>query len=89
MRSELDETVGHQIENVVTRVNHETRSLQKELSEKIDKTQVELQAAEVSLGAQARKPQEDLATIRSNHLRHYNLIHIKVQATWPRHSSGG
>jgi hypothetical protein len=42
---------------------------------------VELQAVEVSLKAQARKLQEDLATTRSDHLRHYNLTHIKVQAT--------
>jgi hypothetical protein len=40
------------------RVNHETQSLQKELTEKIDKTQVKLQAVEVSLDAQARKLQE-------------------------------
>jgi hypothetical protein len=39
---------------------------------------VELQAVEVSLDTQARKLQEDLATIRSDHLRDYNLIHIKV-----------
>jgi hypothetical protein len=42
---------------------------------------VELQAAEVSLDTQARKLQVDLATIRSDHLKDYNLTHIKVQAT--------
>jgi hypothetical protein len=50
------------------------------LSEKIEKTLVELQTVGVSLGAQARKLQEDLATIRSNHLSDYDLTHIKVQA---------
>jgi hypothetical protein len=35
----------------MTRVKHETQSLRKELTEKIDKTQVELQAVEVSLDA--------------------------------------
>jgi hypothetical protein len=42
---------------------------------------LELQRIEVSLDAQARKLQEDLATIRSDHLRDYDLTHIKVQAT--------
>jgi hypothetical protein len=35
----------------------------------------------MSLDAQARKLQEDLATVRSDYLRDYNLTHIKVQAT--------
>jgi hypothetical protein len=37
------------IENVMTRVNHETQPPQKELTEKTDKKQVELRAAEVFL----------------------------------------
>jgi hypothetical protein len=35
----------------------------------------------MSLDVQARKLQEDQATVRSDHLRDYNLTHIKVQAT--------
>jgi hypothetical protein len=42
---------------------------------------MELQAVEVFLNTQARTLQEDLATIRFDHLRDYNLTHIKVQAT--------
>jgi ABC-type Zn2+ transport system substrate-binding protein/surface adhesin len=52
----------------------------KELTERIGKTQVELQTVKVSLDAQARELQEDLATIRSDHLRDYDLTHIKLQA---------
>jgi hypothetical protein len=51
MRLELEETIRYRIENVMTRVNQETQSLQKELTEKIDKRQVELQAVDVSLDA--------------------------------------
>jgi hypothetical protein len=42
---------------------------------------VELQAVQVSHEAQAKKLQEDIATIRSDHLKDSNLTHIKVQAT--------
>jgi hypothetical protein len=38
-------------------------------------------AGEVSLDAEARKRQEALAAIRSDHLINYSLTHIKVQAT--------
>jgi predicted component of type VI protein secretion system len=79
MRSELDETIQHQIKNIMTHVNCKTQSLQKELTKKIEKTQVELQAVEVFLNTQARKLEEDLATIRSSHPRNYNFTHIKVQ----------
>jgi hypothetical protein len=51
----------------MTRVNHETQSLQKELREKLEKTQVELQTVEVSLDPQTRKFREDIAIIRSDH----------------------
>jgi uncharacterized secreted protein with C-terminal beta-propeller domain len=44
IRSELEENIQHRIENVMTRVNHLTRSLQKEMTERIEKTQVDLQA---------------------------------------------
>jgi hypothetical protein len=48
MQSELDETIRHRIENVITCLT--TRySLQKELTEKIDKTQVELKGTKTTL----------------------------------------
>jgi hypothetical protein len=64
----------------MTCINHKTQSFHKELSERIKITQVELWTVEVSLDTQARKLQKDLATIRYNHLRDYNLTHIKAQA---------
>lgn len=42
---------------------------------------MDLQAVEVSLDVQVGKLQEDLATIRSDHLRDYSFTHIKAQAT--------
>jgi hypothetical protein len=81
IRSELDETIQHRIENVMTQVNYKTQSLQKELRENLKKTQVKLQTVEVSLDAQARKFQEDLATIKSNHLKDYDLTNTTVHTT--------
>jgi hypothetical protein len=76
------EAAIHSIRSELEDVNHWTQSLQKELTEKIDKTQVELQEVEVSLSAQERKLQDDLATIRSDHLRDYDLTHVMIQATF-------
>jgi hypothetical protein len=45
MRSELDETIRHRIEKAITNVSRETYKLQTELTERIERTQVELQAA--------------------------------------------
>jgi hypothetical protein len=42
IRSELEKTIQHQIENVMMRVKHVTQSLQKEVTERIEKTQVDL-----------------------------------------------
>jgi predicted component of viral defense system (DUF524 family) len=80
IRSELDEKIQHCIEKVMMCVNHKTQNFHKELNERIEITQVELWSVEVSLDTQARKLQEDLATIGYDHLRDYNLTHIKVQA---------
>jgi hypothetical protein len=41
------------------------------------KTQAELQT-EMSLDPQARKLREDIATIRSDYLRDYDLTHVMV-----------
>jgi hypothetical protein len=46
------------------------------LTETIEKTHAELQIAEASLDARARKLQEDLAKIKSEHCRDYNFTHV-------------
>jgi hypothetical protein len=48
VRSELDETIRHRIERAITNVSRETHKLQTELSDRTERTQVELQTAEVS-----------------------------------------
>jgi hypothetical protein len=53
----------------------------KELTERIEKSQAKLQTVEVSLDAQARKFREDSATIRSDHLKDYDLTNTTVHAT--------
>jgi hypothetical protein len=57
IRSELGETSQHLIKNIMTCVNHVTKSLQKEMTERIEKTRVELQAVEMSrhMGQEGRR----------------------------------
>jgi hypothetical protein len=64
-------------------VNKKTQDLHKELTDKIErKTQVELQTVEVSPNKQTRKLRKDLAAIRSDYLRDYDLTYVMVQATF-------
>lgn len=62
-------------------VNQKTQTLHKELSDKIEKAQAELQT-EMSLDQQTRELWEDLDIIRSNYLRDYGSTHIIAQATF-------
>jgi hypothetical protein len=70
-RSKGNERRMHSIRSELEDVNYKTQNLLRNWPTQL-KPQVELQA---------RKLQTDLATIRSGHLRDYNLIHIKVQTT--------
>jgi tellurite resistance protein len=60
MRSELNETIQHRIENIFAIFEHDKRVLQSELNERIEKIKEKLQTAEVFLCAQTTKLQEDL-----------------------------
>jgi hypothetical protein len=48
IRPELEETIRDRVEDVLLCVNRKTQSLQKELTEKIDETQMDLQAVKAS-----------------------------------------
>jgi hypothetical protein len=65
-RSELDETIRQRIEIPMTNTSRETHNFQTELTERIEKTQVELQAVELSLDPQAKKLQENLEVISTD-----------------------
>jgi hypothetical protein len=58
IRSELEETIKHSVEDVLLCVDQETQSLRKELTEKTDETQVDLQAVKVSLDTLMKSLQE-------------------------------
>jgi hypothetical protein len=79
--SEL-ETIQHEMKGVMSYVDQKTQNLCRELTETIEKSQAELQTVEVSLDAQARRLQEDLAKIRSEHLRDYDFTHVTLQTTF-------
>jgi chromosome segregation ATPase len=60
MRSELDETIQHRIENIFHIFEHDRRILQTELTKRINKIEEKLQTAELSLCARTTKLLEDL-----------------------------
>jgi hypothetical protein len=43
IRSELEETIKHRVEDVLSYVDQKTQGLRKDLSEKIDETELDLQ----------------------------------------------
>jgi 2-hydroxy-3-keto-5-methylthiopentenyl-1-phosphate phosphatase len=49
IRSKLEENIKQQLEDAVSCVNQKTQGLHKELTEKIDETQVDLQAIRSSV----------------------------------------
>jgi hypothetical protein len=49
IRSELEETIKHEMEDILSYVNLQTQGFCKELIEKIDKTQVDLQTVKMPL----------------------------------------
>jgi translation initiation factor 2 alpha subunit (eIF-2alpha) len=81
MRSELDEIIRQRVENVMTSVNRETKEIQKRLTERIENTQVELQAAEVSVDTQARKLQENLEDIRADFITNLAMDDLGANVT--------
>jgi hypothetical protein len=64
IRSELEETIKHSAEDVLLCVDQKTQGLCKELAEKIEDTQVDLQAVKVSLNTQMKSLQETVADKR-------------------------
>jgi iron-sulfur cluster repair protein YtfE (RIC family) len=80
MRSELDETIRHRIEKAMTNVSRETHKNSKtELTERIEKTHVELQTAEVSLNAWTRKLQEDLTETKNKSQARLEAVETRTE----------
>jgi hypothetical protein len=65
----------------MTCLNHETQSFQKELAEKIDKTQVELKAMKTTLDTRTENFQETLEDIRDDFITDLALIDLAAKAT--------
>jgi flagellar biosynthesis chaperone FliJ len=60
IRTELEETIKHQVEDILSYVDQKSQGLFKELTEKIDETQVNLQTIRTSVDMQRSswKPQQ-------------------------------
>jgi hypothetical protein len=67
IRSELLETVIHQVENSLACVNQRTQGLGKELNEKIDETQVDLQLVMTSIDTSTRRLKGEVTDTKDCH----------------------
>jgi hypothetical protein len=77
IRADVEKTIRQRMENVMTCINLEKQNLHKELTEKIEKAHVELQAVEVSLDTRAKKLQENLKVISTD----LTMVDIEVKTT--------
>jgi hypothetical protein len=66
MRGELEETMKNLVEDEVVCAYQRTQCVYKELNEKIDETQVVLQAGKVSLDSRTMSLQKSLAEARKD-----------------------
>jgi hypothetical protein len=68
MRSDLERTIQRRMDDVLSRVDYKTQNLQKDLTEVIKKSQVELETVELSFDRWMRKLQKGLTTqVQSRH----------------------
>jgi hypothetical protein len=66
IRSELEETTKHRVEDILLCVGQKTQDLCKEFIEKIDETQVDLQAVKVSIDTWTRSLKGDIMDTRKD-----------------------
>jgi hypothetical protein len=60
IRSELEETIQHEIKSFLPYVDQKTQNLRVELTERIEKTHIELQTVELSLDKRTREVEEKI-----------------------------
>jgi hypothetical protein len=63
IRSELEETIQHEMKGVLSYVDQKKQNLRMELTERIEKTHIELQTVELSLDKRTRDVEEEIASI--------------------------
>jgi RNase adaptor protein for sRNA GlmZ degradation len=66
IRSKLKETIKHRVEDVLSCVDQKAQGLHKELAEKIDETQVDLQAIRTSVDMRTRSLLETITDTREH-----------------------
>jgi hypothetical protein len=66
VRSELEETIQHEMKDMLSYVDQKTQNLRKELTETIETTQMELQTVEVSLDKRTRDVKGKIAPIKED-----------------------
>jgi hypothetical protein len=64
--SELEETIKHRLEDVLSCIDQKTQGIRKELTEKIAETQVDLLTLKSSVNTKTKSLQETLADTRND-----------------------
>jgi hypothetical protein len=82
IRSELEETIEHRIQNVLTHVNHVTQSLQKEMIDGIENTQGDLETVKTSLDTRTKLLVESISDTRKGLHEELGLMfQVEAQTT--------
>jgi hypothetical protein len=77
IRSELEKAIKHQVEDILSCVDQKKQGFRKELVEKIDETQVDLQAIRTSVDTQTKSLLKTITDIRQ---RLYEKLGLMTQA---------
>jgi hypothetical protein len=79
IRSELEETIKHRVEDVLSCVDQKAQGLRKGLTKKTDETQVDLQAVKTTLETRMKNLQETLVDTRNDIHEELGLM-LQVEA---------
>jgi hypothetical protein len=74
IRSELEEIIRHRVEDVLSCVNQETQGFRKELTEKTDEKQVDLQDIRTSVDTRTKNLLETITDTRDHLHEELGLI---------------
>jgi hypothetical protein len=79
--SEFEDTIKHRVEDVLSCLHQKKQGLRKELTNKIDETQVDLQAIRTSVNTCTKSLLETIIDIME-HLHEKLGLMIQEEATW-------
>jgi hypothetical protein len=80
MQSDIEQSVQKQVEDVLSVMDHKTHSLQLDLTEKIESTQVKLDTIEMSLGVETDNLRLDLSNMQAETISKRQTTFERIEA---------